>query len=196
MTTRNVLYSLITAIALLVSACDSSLDEETTLTFAGDSIIARWDLQSYFSSLATTNLGLSGAGIDYIESLAGKMKGRNVVIIIGTNNSSLFNDDAARTEYVQRYISALDDLCAKKIYLYEVLPREFNNQDISINGHIRQFNSEIAAIVATRADIVYLKVFDSFINRDGHIRLQYYNDGLHLSPEGYEILSDALFRNL
>ena len=196
MISRRQLYPFLTVFAMLFAACNDDLDRKTTLTFTGDSIIARWDLQNYFSSLATTNLGVSGAGIDYIESLSGRMKGLNVVIMIGTNDNYMFHDEGPRKEYEVRYMAALDALEAETIYLYEVLPREFNNQDAVLNDYIRLFNNEIAEFVAERPSIVYLQVFDSFIDTGNHINQQYYNDGLHLSPEGYEILADALFNEL
>lgn len=196
MISRSRLYAILMAITMLLAACNTDLDEETTLTFVGDSIISRWDLQSYFSSLATTNLGRSGAGIDYIERMAGSMRGKNVVILIGTNNNNSFRNETTRKEFEQRYIAAINALEAKKIYLYDVLPREFHNDDAGVNDYIRMFNNDIAEYVSTRPDIVYMKLFDLFIADNNHINQQYYNDGLHLSPEGYEVLAVTLFNNL
>lgn len=188
-------YFLVLAVSLL-SACDSQLDEETTLSFVGDSIIARWDLQSSFSSWITYNLGVSGSGIGYIEDLSGRMTGRNVVLLIGTNDSRLMADPETRREYEEKYVDAIVGLRAEKTYLFEVLPRDFSGDDPAVNDHIRAFNEEIAAKISAFPSITYLKVYDDFTGADGKIREEYYNDGLHLSPQGYEILASCLFKNI
>ena len=181
---------------LLITGCNPELDDKTTLTFIGDSIIARWDLQSSFSSLITYNKGVSGSGISYIEELSGKLSGRNIVILSGTNDNHLMKDQDSRKSYALRYIDAINSLKAEKIYLYEVLPREFKDENFIINENIRLFNNEINELISNNERIVYLKVFDNFLNDSGHINWQFYYDGLHLNSEGYNILANALFCNL
>ncbi|MDE6377561.1 MAG: hypothetical protein K2K72_02325 [Duncaniella sp.] len=187
---------LLTFIVMSLCACNSDLDKRTTFTFTGDSIIECWDLQSYFSSLITYNRGRSGAGIPYIESMAGQMKGKNVVVMIGTNDSFMMRDAATRAEYVDRYVSAINALGAGTVYLFEVLPREFVIDDKYTNQDIRNFNAEVAGKIKDYGNFVYLKVYDKFLDGDGRIIYEYYSDGLHLSPEGYEVLGNALFNRL
>lgn len=192
----NKLKILLAMVLFTLTGCNTDLDRSTTLTFVGDSIIARWDLQNYLSSLITYNDGRSGAGIDYIEALAGKMKGKNIVVMIGTNNSNMMKDPANREAYVERYLSAISGMGADVVYLYEVLPRKFTGDDEDINSYIREFNNEVALRLTEHGNFRYMKVFDKFAD-DGHdIVYQYYNDGLHLSPEGYEVLSNELFNKL
>lgn len=184
---------------MLVAAlcgCNSRLDDETTLSFIGDSNIARWDLQNSFSSWITYNLGVSASGIDYIEEMAGKLAGRNAVVLFGTNDNYLLIDPDSRRDYEARYIDAILNLGADKVYLYEVLPRNFTGEGPLINQCIMEFNKDICDMVSVYPQIVYLKVFDDFIEKDGDLRWEYYNDGLHLSPQGYEILASALFKNI
>ena len=183
-------------VALSLGACNSDLDKSTTLTFTGDSIIARWDLQSYFSSLITYNKGRSGAGIPYIESMAEQMKGKNVVVMIGTNDSFMMRDAATRAEYVDRYVSAINALGADRVYLFEVLPRAFVIDDEYTNQDIRNFNAEVAEKIKDYGNFVYLKVYDKFLDKNNRIIYGYFSDGLHLRPEGYEVLRNALFNKL
>lgn len=181
---------------LIFCSCNPDLDKKTTLTFVGDSMIARWDLQRYFSSFITYNKGISGAGISYIESLAGKMSGKNIVVLIGTNDHSMITNDEDRKLYVRRYIDAINALGADNIYLYDVLPRDFRNDNASLNHAIESFNSEIEALIPDYPSIRYISVYDYFIDKNGHIIEEYFNDGLHLSDHGYTILSNALFNTL
>lgn len=193
---KNLIRCSVIFLMSFVMSCDKQLDEQTTLTFIGDSLIARWDLQSYFSSLITYNRGLSGAGIWHVESMEGMMKGKNVVVMIGTNDYYYMNTPENRLQYEDRYMVALKGLKADKIYLYEVLPRDCDSDPEWINEAIRTFNADIAVRVAEEPDIVYIKVYDSFLGKDGRIIELYYGDRLHLSEPGYEILANSLFSKL
>ena len=195
--TQKIKIHIIQILSLLIfCSCNSSLDRKTTLTFVGDSIIARWDLQCYFSSLITYNEGKSGAGISYIESLEGKMVGQNIVVLIGTNDHLMMRNENERKAYGQRYIEAINRMGANTIYLYEVLPRDFNNVNGALNADIESFNNEIYNLIAGNPKIHYIHVYNHFMGKDGRIIQEYYNDGLHLSHRGYGILSNALFNTL
>ena len=190
------ILSLLLAASALLTGCDSELDKRTTLSFIGDSIIARWDLQDSFSSLITYNLGQSGAGISYIESYAGRLGGRNIVVMTGTNDNTLMAAPDSRRAYAERYIAALEATGAAHIYLYEVLPRGFHNDRPGTNDDIRAFNAEVRRLIDGRSDIDYIDVYSLFLGDDAKIYSEYYNDGLHLSPQGYEVLTSRLFRFL
>lgn len=190
---KYITLALTMALSLLFYGCNDDLDKRATLTFIGDSLIARWDLQESFSSFATTNLGQSGAGIDYIESHAGTMVGRNIVVIIGTNDSWKMSDQY-RDEYAKQYINAIIALNANKIYLYSVLPRDFDGDPDLINDDIDAFNKIIMNAVSQYSNIKYLNVYNDFIGNDGMIKEEYYSDRLHLSIPGYETLTNKLMQ--
>lgn len=186
------LYSIIhILLILLLSGCNENLDQRTTITFVGDSIIARWDLQAYFSSFATINMGQSGSGINYLESLTGTMKSKNVAIISGTNDSYMMTPSTLQ-EYTERYISAILNLGANKVYLYSVLPRNFVGDSADTNYNILSFNERMAAEVQKYPQIIYIWVYSDFINEDGSIVYEFYSDGLHLNQFGYEKLASKL----
>lgn len=193
---RHKIWALATLAATLLAGCDSALDDRTTLHFVGDSLVARWDLQNSFSSLATYNLGRSGAGIAYIESLAGQLAGKNAVILIGTNDNLLMIGDDSLRDYSQRYLAAIEALGAERVYLYSVPPRDFAGDRATVNDDISRFNTLIETLTADSPHITYIGVYDDFVGDDGKICLEYYNDRLHLSPQGYEILTQKLFDRL
>lgn len=182
---------LITALALL--ACRDE-KRDGRLCFVGDSIVARWDVAASFPSRRVENYGRSGAGIGYIESLAGDFAEKEIVVLIGTNDSPLMTDRLRKT-YAERYIDAILALGASHIYLYSVLPRDFAVDRDEINDDILKFNGLIQTLAADIPSITYLNVYPDFL-RNGNINPQYYNDGLHLSPYGYEILDAALLNAL
>lgn len=186
-------FALLIVFAMFM-ACSDDMKKDRRLDFVGDSIIARWDLAEYFPSRNVHNYGLSGAGIDYIESLAGQFDGAEVVIMIGTNNNDNFVG-AKIDDYIALYMDAILNLGAAHVYLYSVLPRDFANDREAVNADIEAFNARIQSIVAEMPGITYMNVYADFL-KGGKINPQLYNDRLHLSPYGYEILTQALLKQL
>ncbi len=181
------------AVLFLLSSCSDDV-KAARLDFVGDSIVARWDLAEYFPSRLVYNYGKSGAGIEYLESLAGRFADRNVVVMIGTNNNYLFVE-TDREDYARRYVDAITALDAKRVYLYSVLPRDFTSDRDDVNDDIAEFNAVVKHIVESMPAIVYMDVYDDFLH-DGKIDFQLYSDKLHLSPYGYEILTKTLLQEL
>lgn len=181
------------AALVLLSSCSDDV-KDARLDFVGDSIVARWDLAEYFPSRLVYNYGKSGAGIEYIESLAGRFAGRNVVVMIGTNNNYLFVE-SEREDYARKYVDAINALDAKRVYLYSVLPRDFTSDRDDVNDDIAEFNAVVKRMVESIPAIVYMDVYDDFLY-DGKIDFQLYSDKLHLSPYGYEILTKTLLHEL
>ncbi len=164
--------------------------EDAALDFVGDSIIARWDLAESFPSRQVYNFGKSGAGIDYLESMSGRFSGKDVVVMIGTNDNLLYVGEDI-IPYAGRYILAVEELGAKRVFLYSVLPRCFGTDRDGINADIETFNSIVRKEVSDNPRIVYIDVYSCFII-DGEVNMQLFTDGLHLSSYGYEILGKAL----
>lgn len=186
-------WLLLAVFTVIMAGCEDSKDR--TLYFVGDSIVARWDLRESFPSYVCYNDGLSGAGIDYVERLAGKYEGKEVVVMIGTNNCNSMQSPDAREEFAERYVEAIVGLNARKVYLYSVLPRDFAGDYDDCNSAIFHFNELVEALVGGISSIVYIQVYNQFM-LDDKPNPQYYNDGLHLSPYGYEILKSALDHKL
>lgn len=161
------------------------MTEYVSIDFVGDSMISRWDLGDYFDTWQTQNFGSPGAGIDHIEMLQGRFANRPIVVIIGINDSRFFSDNQ-REAYADRYINAIRDLQADKVYLFSVLPSFFNK-----NEEIEAINSIIRERTKAFGDIVYIDAYPEFLNEEAP-RRQLYCDGLHLSPAGYQILTEAL----
>ena len=186
-------YLLMALMAFAVSSCK---DEEAdfTLNFIGDSLVARWDLPAYFPSRQVHNYGLGGAGIDYFSQYAGRFVGQTVVVEIGTNDAWQMNPQGI-DDYARRYMEAVTGLGAKRVYLFSLLPRDFKGDPTDINETIENFNSIIREKVKAYPQITYLDVYPDFM-LDGKPNPGLYNDRLHLSPAGYEILTRALDKSL
>lgn len=171
-------------------------DGKTTLSldFIGDSIIARWDIDEYFPTWQVYNYGVSGAGIDYIEGNTGRFVGKQVVVVVGTNNINDMGPDRIE-KFAERYMSAIKSLGASRVYLYSLHPRNFNSDRSNVNKDVADFNDCIRARVSEVPSIVYIDIYDEFLY-EGEPNPRLYYDRLHLNPYGYEILVSALKKAL
>lgn len=188
---------LITSFLLMLVAfvsCDH--DEPRSLYFIGDSIVARWDLDHFINGYAVYNYGKSGAGYEYLGSFGGKMKGRTVVVEIGTNSIRGTMSRDYMKELSELYVRELLKLDAGHIYLYSVLPRELDTDPEGMNDTIRLFNSYVEQSVESYSNITYIDVFNSFLLPNGEIDPELYYDKLHISSSGYEVLAKALLSKL
>ncbi len=185
---RKLLRLLVALCVCMLMSC--STEEDRHLVFIGDSIIARWDLEESFPSYVVENKGISGSGIETIANYANKYNGKDIVVMVGTNDLYDF-DDSTMIEYAKSYLTQIVETNAKTIYLYSILPRSFEGDSLSINQRIERLNSMIQSEAENYGNVVYIDAYSFFI-ADGDINPQYSYDGLHLTPYGYEVLSKLL----
>lgn len=192
---RKLSFHYLLLIAMLLFSWSCSSDDERELSFVGDSLVARWDLRYWFPTRVTHNDGVSGSGIAHIEECAGRYAGRDVVVIVGTNDLGLVatGDEEA---YVTRYVQAIEALQGRRTFLFSIFPksRQWCSNPEQGNKNIRRLNTAIKAAVRGKA-ITYVDVFD-LLEKDGFINMQYSYDGLHLSQEGYELITKQLNKEL
>lgn len=170
--------------------CACSFDnEERTIAFVGDSLVEKWDTQEFFPSRKIVNYGKSGSGISYVEGFKDRFVGDDVVVIIGTNDIKGI-ENSHESEYVTRYVSAIRQIYAERVYLFSIFPRSFKTDPDIINDKIIHINSLIKKQIAP-TDIRYIDVF-SDLSKDGSIDMQYSYDGLHLNSYGYELICSRL----
>lgn len=183
-------FLLMCLLPIFVCSCENDLDK--AYYFIGDSIIARWPLDETLPSQLVHNYGKSGAGIDYLNDFSGQFFNKDVVVMIGTNDIRMLNNEVIDS-YADTYMQTISSLTDKKIYLFSILPRQFNNDNADINEKISLLNSKIKGLLSNYPKVVYIDVYDEFIDGE-HINYQYYSDGLHLNTYGYEILSYYLLK--
>lgn len=180
---------------LCSTACDSGT-EDNMLCFVGDSIVARWDVGAFFPSRHTVNLGISGIGVERITAQAPQVKGREVVIIIGTNDLGRIKEDG-EDAYARRYVEILRSLGATRLYVFSILPRAFKGDAADINTKIERVNTAILRQLEAQSMpyATYIDAYSDFMRQD-HYRNNYSYDGLHPAPHGYEVLTQRLIQAL
>lgn len=186
------LFTIITMMAAMLGSCGSDSDLNKVLCFVGDSLIARWDLNFFFPARLTRNDGVSGSGVQYLESLGGKYAGGRVVVLSGTNDLALvpLGDEQA---YAERFVEAVSNLGAERVIVISIPPRSKNwcHNELDDNTRIKSMNACIARQCGTRPNFTYVDVFDQLVS-DGFLYGGYTHDGLHLSEPGYEIITKNL----
>lgn len=164
--------------------------KDYNIMFIGDSLIARWDVESSFPSVLSENLGRSGSGIAYIEELNDKFNGCDIVVLFGTNDLGMAKRIGIEA-YAERYVNAIINLKGRNIYLYSILPRSFKGDQIGLNDLIDSLNQNIKKRIIIYKNVKYINVNSQFRTQHGmNEELSY--DGLHLNNYGYEILSREL----
>ena len=160
------------------------------IIFIGDSLVARWDIESSFPSIRFENLGYSGSGVAYIEKLNGMFDGYDIVILSGTNDLGIVRKEGVEV-YSERYVNAIINLKGRNIYLYSILPRSFKGDQIGLNDLIDSLNQNIKKRIIIYKNVKYINVNSQFRTQHGmNEELSY--DGLHLNNYGYEIYSREL----
>jgi N-acetylglucosamine-6-sulfatase len=168
------------------------------VVFLGDSIFQWWD-QEQFKRLAKfnpINFGISGYTTQNVLSFLLSTKLHNmkpdvIVILIGTNNSDHNFTTGETIEEIKEILDLVLEISPNsKIILLGILPRGASSVDRK-----RVFNDTVnKALKATNfsdpvfyADIGYL-----FLNDDSTISKEIMYDGLHLTPKGYYLLTEAV----
>lgn len=169
----------------------SCAEEEEALYFTGSSLVEKWDVRKYFPTRMTYNMGLSGSGIAYIESQGSMFRDEAVVVITGGNDLPSIND---LDEYANRYLQALHNMQAKRIYLFAILPRLVFEEDNY--EKVRAVNAKIKGLIHGQTDdILYIDLFDRMLE-DGKLNEELFYDGVHLNSWGYDLISEELNRVL
>jgi cephalosporin-C deacetylase len=183
--------------------------------FLGDSITRRWgtsdaqyaDLYANWKANFTGwNAGNFGWGGDKTQNMLwrlrhGELDGVNpkvVVLMAGTNNigrvSPLGAADAeARAADVARGVAAVVSEIRQRapeatLILTGITPRDDNLEVMPI---VNAANERIAKL-ANGKSVRYININAQLALPDGHLRAGMANDGLHLTPQAYQVWADAL----
>lgn len=174
------------ALSILFLTSCSKDENDSTLYFVDDSMIANWDVEASFPNRITRNMGKDGAQLNYIEGV--RIPEGEVVMLIGTNDLHAdMNDDQVKA-YAEKYESSALSMSAGRILLVSVLPT--NNPGKNIN--IKRFNTIIKQWSYTVPRIKFVDCYDRFLDDDDLLKSDLTREGLHLNDYGYIILTGAV----
>ena len=189
--------------SLLLVSCSINAGE-SEVCFIGDSITSQWDLDYYFSGFITHKHAEGGVGINALDKWdLSNCRDIPTVFLMGTNNIGKIsisdtNAQQKRTSFINSLIPRLESIGANPLILLSILPRNRDGkQTPGVNQNLELLNAEIRkALDSSTIEFKYINVFDYFIDDNYNIKKKLYKDGVHLTPEGYEILSKYVLRAL
>ena len=175
--------------------------------FLGDSITEYYDINNYYSGMPVVNSGKSGNTTkDILKDIDNRVYVYNpskVFILIGTNDliyDISMDDTINNVNKIINKIKKNRPFC--EIYLESIYP--INNSDDDKINHkmvtdkrtnkiIKKMNKRLKE-VAENEKIVYIDVYSKLVDKDGNLDIDYTIDGLHLSKEGYKVVTNKLLK--
>lgn len=179
------------------------------IVFYGDSITNFYDLEKFYPDLPVINSGTSGFQthdlIDLVKERVYIYNPTRVFIMIGTN-------DIAFTDLTDEEIVANTMKVCKlihknrpntKIYVESLYPINGDDSDNDIvntsmvgkrtNERTKNVN-KLLKEKCKENDVTYINLYDKLLDEDGDLKVEYSTDGLHISDEGYEVITKELMK--
>lgn len=168
------------------------------VVFVGSSSIYRWPVARSFPDLPTLNRGLAGSQIHHATRYADRLifpyAPRVVVIYAGDNDIDSGKSPQRVLKNYQRFVAAVHQRlpdCRIIFVAIKPSPKRWGKFE-----RMRDANHRIEEFSRSDHRLFYADVATPMIGSDGRPRPELYGeDGLHLTPAGYE-LWDAIVRPL
>ncbi len=167
-------------------------DKKNLLVWLGDSITDNGEWNELFPDQHTMNRGISSDNtfgvLNRIAEIT-RRRPRKIFIMIGINDIARGIPDPVILRNYRRIIDSIQmQTPSTRIFVQSILPT--NNEFTLFSGyqnkmdHIRYVNQHLQMICAEKK-LVYINLFDAFINEEGKLDKRFTNDGVHLTGEGY-----------
>lgn len=181
--------------------------KEPDIIFVGDSIVEYYPLHELLQTDKTVvNRGIRGYKTDLLlENLDAHLFGHavdKIFLLIGTNDIGKEMEQAetlGNMEEIIQFISRNYPLA--QIQLLSVLPV---NEDpiykgtvyVRTNAKIQELNQAYQKLAQAYVNVQFVDIYRHFLDALGQLKSDYTTDGLHLSIEGYVVLSDRIKNQL
>lgn len=176
------------------------VDKEKVL-FLGDSITDMYDLNLYYDNKDKEyiNSGRSGyKTYDLLKNFRNMLEQFNpdtVVILIGTNDLSAGVSNAKIINNIKRIVNEITSIEPnKKIYIQSIYPIDKSKRSKNEkrdNSNIKYINTELKKFCSEN-NLTFIDLYDSLADRDGDLKAKYTYDGLHLTEEGYKVVTSVI----
>ena len=168
--------------------------------FLGDSITYRYDLDKYFPNIPIVNSGIDGnTASDILKNMEKRVYQYNptvIFLLIGTNQLDGKQTDDEIVGEIQEIVEQIhDNRPYASIYIESIYPVNSNikNNDVKwrTNSRIMDINAKLKDYSMTH-NVFYIDIYSSLIDDDGNLKKEYTLDGLHLSENGYDVVTSIL----
>lgn len=178
---------------------------DENILFLGDSLTHRYDLDKYYEDFNVVNSGIDGNRTsDILSDMKARVYDYNpskVFLLIGIND---LRGDVSGEEVVKN-IGEIIKLIKEnrpyaKIYLESIYPINKTDDD-KVDGYVKDFsitNDDIETInkklesLAKDEKVTYIDMFSELVDSEGNLKLEYTEEGLHMSDEGYDKITEIL----
>ena len=171
--------------------------------FLGDSITEQYDLDEYFPDMNVVNSGISGNKTkDLLNDLNNRVYQYNpskVFLLIGTNDIQSKVEDDVIINNIKKILEDIhENRPYAKLYLEAIYP-----VDEGSSGAQDRTNKEIQSINASledyckKNDITFIDMYDLLLDPESdkdRLFEDYSKDGLHISDEGYEVITEEIMK--
>lgn len=173
-----------------VAENEELIGKRVDVAFLGDSLTEYCDVEKYYPAYVTANRGIGGDTTFGLEKrlkvCAYDVNPKVIVLLIGTNNLRTMFDN-----YENIVKSLKENLPTTDLVILSLLPMggEFGQKN---NQTIIENNVEIKRI-ANLHECTYIDAYDLLLNPEtNEINASYTTEGVHLSDDGYIVLTSAV----
>jgi lysophospholipase L1-like esterase len=166
-----------------------------SIFFAGSSSIVKWNLAKSFPDLPVVKVGFGGSQLadstHFAPRLLLRYAPRSIVLYAGDNDLAAGKTPETVHADFKAFVSAVQEkLPRTKILYLSIKPSLLRWKLID---KIRKTNALIEAECKKSDRLVFVDVGTPLLGEDGQPRKELFaKDGLHLSPEGYQVWTRVL----
>ena len=169
---------------------NAAADEyETDVAFLGDSLTDGYDLAKYYPEYKVSNRGIGGEtsyGLySRLDVSLYELKPKALVMLIGGNNLNTMLED-----YEKILEEFKNNVPNTKVILCSLTAM---GGDFAEKNKIAAYNNVVIKKLAAKYGYEFVDLYTPLFNvESGAIYDNYTSDGVHLTPEGYEVLTACI----
>lgn len=172
------------------------------IVFLGDSITQDYNVYESFPGKLVYNRGIGGdtteGVLKRLDVSVHELKPSAVVILIGTNDFALLKTTTdeifSRIKHIIHEIKTKNPNC--KIILQSVYPVNETLDPTTVLPRKNEEIDKLNSLLKTIEDIVYIDIASKLKDESGHFNKLYTLEGLHVSPKGYELITEEISKML
>lgn len=171
---------------------------DENILFLGDSITHRYDLDKYYQDYNVVN---SGTDSNITDDILNDIKNRafvynpsKVILLIGTNDLQMGKTPEEVVDNIKKIIDSIrEKRRLSTFYIESIYPviEGRPNAGKRKNQTIKDTN-ELIKKYCSENKIKYINMYDELKNDDDELKEEYTKDGLHMSDEGYEVITKKI----
>lgn len=168
------------------------------IVFVGDSITQDFNVYEYFPDYLVYNRGIGGDTtkglLDRLESSIFELEPQTVVLLMGTNDFAVLNDDVQRIFDRMKMIvdTILKRLPETKILLQSVYPVNGELDPMSVGIRHNKDIQTLNLLYQSIEGVTYIDLFQVLLDENGRLNPIYTVEGLHINDEGYLMIKTMI----